>query len=178
VRAKLELSFYDLNEGSKWSYSETRDVELPPNQSTDLVVGMKCQGPPQGGSLDDGKNGPPIWTSSYSVVVSARLLSENGEVLARFSDWPQPFRHVEIPDPQLRITEDGEEIKVEVTKPVKGLWLSVPDEGEEVSWSDNALDVVPEDNQVVVARGLKGRSVWAAWLGKENSVPCAILRPM
>ena len=176
MRAKLELSFYDLSEDSRWTYSETRDVELPPNQSTDLVTGMKCLGPPST-SMDRGKGGHPIWTPSSSVVVSARLLNANGEVLARFSDWPQPFKHLELQHPRLRITENGEVIKVKVTRPVKGVWLSVPDGGEEVRWSDNALDMVPGDNQVVIARGLKGRQVWVAWLGNERPVPCAMFRP-
>lgn len=63
-------------------------------------------------------------------------------------------------------------MRISVQKPVKGLVLSVEeldgDEGE-VKWSDNALDVVPHDEQVVVARGLSGRRVRAAWLGKEKA---------
>ena len=177
VQAKLELSFFDLNEESGWTHSEIRDVELPPNQSTDLVIGMKCLGPTPK-SMHKGKDGPLTWTSSHLVVVSARLLNENGEVLARYSDWPQPFKYLDMPNPRLRVTENGEAVKVKVTKPVKGVWLSVPDAGEEVRWSGTALDVVPGDDQVVIASGLKGRQVWVAWLGSEHPVPCAMLRAL
>lgn len=67
--------------------------------------------------------------------------------------------------------KDGDHIYISVEKPVKGLVLSIEElDGEgEVNWSDNALDVVPQDDRVVVARGLAGRKVRAAWLGKENA---------
>ena len=48
-------------------------------------------------------------------------------------------------------------------KPIKGIILDV--EGEDVKWSDQAIDLVPEDEQVVKASGLKGRSVKARYLG-------------
>lgn len=109
-------------------------------------------------------------TRSYSVVVAARLVDlQSGEVLARYADWPQPFRHVDIPDPGLRIDVEGEEVSIEVERPVKGLLLSVDGEGEEVKWSDNALDVIPGDGQVVLAKGLSGRAIKIAYLGKEKA---------
>ena len=48
-------------------------------------------------------------------------------------------------------------------KPIKGIILDV--EGEDVKWSDQAIDLVPGDKQVVKASGLKGRSVKARYLG-------------
>lgn len=48
-------------------------------------------------------------------------------------------------------------------KPIKGIILDV--EGEDVKWSDQAIDLVPGDEQVVKASGLKGRSVKARYLG-------------
>lgn len=68
--------------------------------------------------------------------------------------------------------EDGDRVRISVQKPVKGLVLSVEEldgGGGEVKWSDNALDVVPQDEQVIVARGLAGRKVRAAWFGKEKA---------
>ena len=48
-------------------------------------------------------------------------------------------------------------------KPIKGIILDV--EGEDVKWSDQAIDLVPGDEQVVKASGLNGRSVKARYLG-------------
>ncbi|KAG6835508.1 hypothetical protein H0H93_000719 [Arthromyces matolae] len=160
---KLELSYHDLN--SQWTASETHDVEILPNQSTELLS-IRCPGPPTQGVQPP--SGDPIWTPSYSVVVNARLIDEDRGVLARFADWPQPYRYLALPDPDLAVKVDGETVTVSVGRPVKGLWLSI--EGEEkVSWTDNCLDIVPGDPQVVGAKGLEGRRIKVAYLGKERA---------
>ncbi|KAE9410164.1 glycoside hydrolase [Gymnopus androsaceus JB14] len=89
--ATLELHFVDLC--STWSHKETRVVQLPPNQATELLS-TPCLGPPKTG------NGSPTgyteWTTTCSVVAGARLLDiETGDVLARFADWPQPYRFLD-----------------------------------------------------------------------------------
>lgn len=48
-------------------------------------------------------------------------------------------------------------------KPVKGIILEV--DGDDVKWSDQAIDLVPGDPQVVNAVGLNGRPVKARYLG-------------
>jgi beta-mannosidase len=73
-------------------------------------------------------------------------------------------------------------ITISARRPVKGLVLGaepleeddVATEGEvdgmrEVKWSDNALDIVPGDTQIIVARGLGKRGVTAAYLGREKA---------
>jgi beta-mannosidase len=74
-------------------------------------------------------------------------------------------------DPKLSVEVDGTTGKVTVSaeRPVKGLWLSALGDGADVKWSDNALDVMPGDPQVVVAQGLNGREVGVAFLGKEKT---------
>ena len=58
-------------------------------------------------------------------------------------------------------------IRISVERPIKGLVLDV--EGEDAEWSDQALDVVPDDNQVVRVWNLKGRKVKARYLGDGSA---------
>ena len=46
---------------------------------------------------------------------------------------------------------------------MKGIVLDV--DGEDAKWSDQAIDLVPEDPQVVKVVGLKGRKVKSRYLG-------------
>ena len=68
-------------------------------------------------------------------------------------------------DVGLKITtlSDGDSIELSCLKPIKGIILDA--EGAEVKWSDQAIDLVPGDPQVVKAIGLKGRKVLARYLG-------------
>ena len=58
-------------------------------------------------------------------------------------------------------------IRVGVERPIKGLILDV--EGEDVEWNDQALDVVPGDEQVVRVWNLKGREIKARYLGDDRN---------
>ncbi|KAK7053733.1 glycoside hydrolase superfamily [Favolaschia claudopus] len=171
LRATLELHCADLK--SSWTHTETHIVTLAPNQATELLA-LPCPGPPRDIA------GPPLtgdaqFTTTHTVVVSARLLAEEGgSVVARYADWPQPLRHVEpslLRDPRLVVDVDAATSKVTVSaaRPVKGLWLSALGDGPDVRWSDNSLDVMPGDPQVVVAHGLDAREIAVAYLGKEKA---------
>jgi beta-mannosidase len=81
---------------------------------------------------------------------------------------PEPFKYIHFPDVKglgLKITpsEDGESVALSTQRPIKGIVLDV--EGKEVKWGDQAIDLVPEDPQIVKAIGLKGRTVKARFLG-------------
>lgn len=84
------------------------------------------------------------------------------------ANWPEPWKYIQFPDPGLTITQgsDGETLTLSCKRPIKGIILDVEDrstdekEGE-CKWSDQAIDMMPGDDQVVVARGLKGRKVKA-----------------
>lgn len=85
------------------------------------------------------------------------------KLVTRETDWPQPLKYYTFPDRELKIevawtNESKEDAKLVVSakKPVKGL---VFEEIDGVVWSDNCIDVVPGDEQVVVAKGLKGGEV-------------------
>ena len=166
-KVRLELSFVDLY--SDWKDSKFVEATLLPNQTTELVS-MRVPGPPA-------ENANSVDTS-HSVVVGARLVDiASGEVLARYADWPQPFRLIDFPDPKLDVKVEGEKVRVAVDKPVKGLFFTVDEEAEgalgkreTVRWSDNAIDVFPGDPQVVEVRGLAGKraKVRAAYMGSEH----------
>jgi len=106
------------------------------------------------------------------IVVLARLLDDDGIVLARCSNWPEPFKFVKFPavkDLGLKVTvgSDGESITLAVQKPIKGLVLDV--EGDDVKWSDQAIDLMPDDPQMVRAIGLNGREVKVRFLGDGSA---------
>ncbi|EJT97015.1 glycoside hydrolase [Dacryopinax primogenitus] len=162
----LEVMYWDLE--SNWRASEYHTFTLLPNQSTDLLqkeVPHRPRGEP-----DTYPGGDPKPTLSASIIVSARLVDvESKEILSRYVDWPQPFKLIDFPDPILSVRVDGDEVKVDVRHPVKGLWLDVAGETDTVQWSDNAIDVVPGDPQTLKATGLNGRALVAQYLGKEKA---------
>jgi beta-mannosidase len=74
-----------------------------------------------------------------------------------------------MPDPELELSVDGDTVRVTAKKPAKAVMLDVEGDGDEVRWSDNALDVIPGDPQTVTVRGLNGRKVTARWLRSDWS---------
>lgn len=81
---------------------------------------------------------------------------------------PEPFKWIRFPSRlsvglRVDVGADGETVQVSCKKPIKGLVFDV--KGEEVAWSDQALDLVPGDPQTVVGRGLRGREVKVKFLG-------------
>ena len=81
---------------------------------------------------------------------------------------PEPFKFIDFPPPedlgfQAEIGEDGESVILSCRKPVKGIILDA--EGDYVEWSDQAIDLVPDDPQTVQGVGLKGRQVKKRFLG-------------
>jgi beta-mannosidase len=94
-------------------------------------------------------------------VVAARLFKD-GSVVARTTLWPEPFKYLTLPDPEITIEHPGEDtLYLHVKRPVKGVWLSA---GDSVIWSDNMLDMLPDDPQTVIAQSLKVNSLQVKWL--------------
>ncbi|BEI83975.1 hypothetical protein CcaverHIS002_0405790 [Cutaneotrichosporon cavernicola] len=152
--ATIEMVSFDLDAGEL--DRRTFDVELASNASTEVWKGTVP--------------GQPTRTSLAQVprpiVVGARLIA-NGQVLARYANWPEPWKYLTFPDPGLKMVVKGDEVSVSAEKPVKGLVLDV--EGDECEWSDQALDLMPGDTQVVVAKGLNGREVKARYIGDGSA---------
>jgi len=99
-------------------------------------------------------------------------LTDNSGISLR----PEPFKYLAFPTPEdvslkldVSSTEDEgfDAIRVGVERPIKGLVLDV--EGEDAKWSDQALDVVPGDDQVVRVWNLQGRELKARYLGDGSA---------
>ncbi|THV08604.1 glycoside hydrolase family 2 protein [Dendrothele bispora CBS 962.96] len=155
-KATLEVSSFDLQ--SEWKDSWSKSVTLAPNSSTELFRGQVPGQPTRTKKSEVAKD----------IIVSARLLDEDGTVLFRYSNWPEPFKYIKFPpveqvDLQIDVAADGESVTLTAKKPVKGVVLDV--DGEDVKWSDQGIDLAPGDPQTVKAVGLKGRKVRARFLG-------------
>ncbi|THH11707.1 hypothetical protein EW145_g452 [Phellinidium pouzarii] len=157
--ATLSVTSFDLE--SEWTETWTKDIVLAPNASTELWKGS-LSGQPTRTKLSD---------VPKPIVVSARIL-DGDAVLSRYSNWPEPFKYIHFPSVEeagLRVTlaGDGETIELSCKKPIKGIVLDV--DGDDVKWSDQAIDLVPGDSQKVKALGLNGRTVKARYLGDGST---------
>jgi len=154
-KATVELVSFDLDDGEL--DRQTFPVSLAPNSSTEI---WKGDVPGQIVRTSDAQLPKP-------VVVQARLLSDSGEILARYSNWPEPWKYLTFPDPGLKIDVKGDEVKLSCSRPIKGVVVDV-EEGE-VEWSDQAVDLFPGDEQVLVAKGLGGRTVTTRYIGDGSA---------
>ncbi|KAG9002811.1 hypothetical protein FRB94_003614 [Tulasnella sp. JGI-2019a] len=170
VVAKLEISYWDLDRGS-FFHVETRDVILLSNQTTEVMAGPLLSAPGlRTPAL--GIQRPVELDRSHTVVVHARLLDASGEVIARTTNWPEPLKHIDpVANPGLQVTVEGEMVTITAEKPIKGLFFDTEGEedGQEVKWSDNAIDVLPGDTQTLQVQGLNKARITAAYLGRETA---------
>ncbi|KAF8915918.1 glycoside hydrolase family 2 protein [Mucidula mucida] len=152
----LDVSSFDLN--SDWVENWSKAVVLAPNASTELFQG-EVPGQPRRTKRSE---------LPRVIIVSARLIDDGGNVLARYSNWPEPFKFITFPEIaevglKAEVSADGISVMLSTNKPVKGVVLDA--EGEFVKWSDQAIDLVPGDPQFVKAIGLNGRPVKMRFLG-------------
>lgn len=133
LEAELRLSTWTLS-GTKQNM-ELQKVVLLPEQATEL--------------------GNFPYNAEAGLVVEAVLLKD-GEIVARATLWPEPFKYLQLPDPEIRISRlDKETLKIEAARPAKGVLLSATGEANAiVAWSDNNFDLLPYEPQIIVARGL------------------------
>lgn len=85
---------------------------------------------------------------------------------------PEPFKFIQFPPTadlglKVVVAPDGESVTLETNKPIKGLVLDCV--GDNVKWSDQAIDLVPGDPQIIQAVGLKGREVQVRFLGDGSA---------
>ena len=140
--AELLIQAIDVRSG-KATWERRLDVLLPHNQSTELFDEL----------LQD---------AAEQTIFLARIIRDD-KVIARFADWPQPLRHLDLPKPDVKVTVKDDEIYVSSSLPVKGVVFDIDD--DEIIFNDNCIDVIPGDGQVVHAKGLNGRSVNIMHLG-------------
>lgn len=156
----LKVSAYDIATDWHWSLPD-KQVTLGENRSTELYSGP-CPEPPLDEAFD--KVAP-----SGTVVVHA-ILFDQGVVVARYSDWPQPYKLLDLPDPKLSVEMRDGELRLSVGRPVKGVWLSVEGNDEGVEFEDNSLDLFPGDERIIKAKGLEGRVITAATLWNPKAI--------
>jgi beta-mannosidase len=134
----LELCVFDLS-GAQIAATQ-RKVTLEPNRATELGT----------------------WETAHAetAMVAARLL-DGDTVVARGSLFPDPLKYVSLPDPELTMTlvEPGR-LRLRVQRPAKGVWLHA---SPDVIWSDNLLDLMPNEERILEARGLNALPE-ARWL--------------
>lgn len=138
LHAELVLNLWTLN-GERLQF-DRRMVILPPHQATEL--------------------GDFHFDKGQGEVLAAQLWVK-GAIVSRTALWSEPFKYYTFPDPHLTITSTGDRLCLRVTRPAKGLWLAA---GDGIRWSDNMLDLFPDDEQWVTADGLNGAKVAARWI--------------
>ncbi len=138
LEAALVLRLFRLD--GQQVREERRQIVLPPNQAAAL--------------------GTFAYDGESPLVAGAQLLVQ-GTVMARAALWPEPFKYLTLPDPELELTRlDESKLHLRVARPAKGVWLWA----EGVRWSDNMLDLLPGDEQIISAQGLGMSEVQARWL--------------
>ncbi len=94
-------------------------------------------------------------------VLSAQLI-QHRQVVARASAWHEPFKYLALPHPGITVTPTGEDsVVVRTERPAKGVVLSTD---APLLWSDNMLDIFPDDAQTLKAPGLGSMSINVNWL--------------
>lgn len=137
-----------------FSWTETR--ELAANMSTELFD-IKLPKP------CTSKDEPVIMSTCLKTLPSG---DSKSSVVARCTNWPQPYRYLTMPKPKLSIRIDGDKISAKANVPVKGLAFYVEDV-DGVEFEDNLIDLVPGDEQIVIAHGLDGRAVTWRYYGMD-----------
>ncbi len=99
-----------------------------------------------------------------ALIFDARVIA-NDQIVARASLWPEPLKYLTFPDPVIVLDLASEDaLYIRAARPAKGVVLSA---GDGVAWSDNYLDLMPGDEQIIRASGLGERPVSVRWLGME-----------
>lgn len=131
---QIEVRLYDIATGALRE-EKSMDVQtLLSNRTTELLEDL---------SVDD-----------KTAVLAIMRDPQDGHVVARASDWPQPLKYVILsasPDVTVAVLDGKLEIRTKV--PVKGVVVSVAD-GRDVDFGNNGVDVFPDDVYTIYAQDL------------------------
>ncbi|KAJ5929864.1 Glycoside hydrolase family 2 immunoglobulin-like beta-sandwich [Penicillium verhagenii] len=160
LHGKVELRFISIQTG--------KEIRAPIIREEVLIAGNSTSNVITDGIIDH-------VTDSEPHVLAARVWVNN-KLVARDTDWPQPFKYIDLPRSLIEIkrlssSSDADNIRtisISASKPVKCL---VFEEHDGVKFSDNALDIVPGDVQEVTIAGLSedSSSLTYRFLGHEES---------
>lgn len=156
AKLTLTVSFYSLRDGTVLS-STNEEISLPANRSAELKP-VEFQ---------------KSWSvAQESVVVATKLSSADGHVVSRYVNFPQPLRHLDLSSAKVTLSKKDADVETGTLKVAvsveggvaKGVELAVETEDPAVAdafaFSDNCLDLVPGEEQVVTLTAL----------GKKESV--------
>ncbi|KAL7923934.1 glycoside hydrolase family 2 protein [Trichoderma austrokoningii] len=161
IELTVTTAFYSALDG-KLLASASEEVVLPPNRSTEL---RKLR-------FEENE-----WGIKQESVVVATKLTKDGEVLARYVNFPQPLRHLDLTAAEVTVTKQDVSVSdrsfnlaVSVKNGVaKGVELMIdtldPDVADSFTFSDNALDLVPGEEQIVTVTTVPGAKVDVGQVG-------------
>ncbi|KFY01717.1 hypothetical protein V490_00791 [Pseudogymnoascus sp. VKM F-3557] len=136
--AKIEVRLFDIITGALVEEKHLPLCSLAANRTTELAADLAVL---------------------QTTAIQARMLTPDGVVVGRASDWPQPLKYVMLPcasDMGITLTVMDGLVEIRSETPVKCLQLYLPDESRnDVIWEDNGVDVFPGDVYVIKALGLE-----------------------
>lgn len=136
--AKVEMRFISIKTGLDVMDPQTEDVEILPNGTTIVRESVTIDNPP-----------------TLEASVLSATLSIDGEVIARDTDWPQPFKYLSFKEDRgltITLSKSRDTISIIAQKPVKGLVFA---ERPGLSFSENGLDILPGNEYSIRVAGLK-----------------------
>lgn len=154
IRGRIELRFISVNTGLDLQGPVVYDeIVIKANGTTDIITD---------GVIDHIAEPEPH-------VLSARLWVDN-EIVARDVDWPQPFKYLDLSNRGVELQAQREtsgqaRVIIKTRKPAKCL---VFEEQDDVTFSDNAMDLVPGDEQVIIVSGLGDKHLKYRCLGQKT----------
>jgi beta-mannosidase len=159
VELEVVVRFISVASGEEVAEKITSKVIAEANATTEVLTDQRiklCTG-------DSQDNHDPF-------IIHAVLRSNDGQILATDTDWPQPLKYLDFSNRNVKVevSASGESITVSANRLVKGL---VFEEREGLTLSDNGFDIVPGEERVVhVVWGSAGRgSLEWTYLGFERT---------
>ncbi|KAM0217588.1 hypothetical protein ACHAQD_007331 [Fusarium lateritium] len=132
VNVDLELRFISIDTGKDVKSAITRDsIVVASNGTTDVLSGE-------------------VNIEAEEDHVLAVRVFQNGVCVSRDVDWPQPLKYLCFENRGVKVERLSGGFSVTSERPTKGLVIEESDEG---SLSDNCLDVMPGDCQVLKVQG-------------------------
>lgn len=146
----VKIRSFDIKTGTEYTDSQTEVKKtLLPNRSNELIEKYQI-------------------TNCENTVVAAYLYDpETKAQTSRYISWPEPYKYVTFnKHPSITVKSEGDDLlSISTDSPLKGVVLSVPvEEGEDATWEDNYLDLVPDEVIKVGVQGLNNRSLSIKWL--------------
>lgn len=140
----VRLKAWDIITGLE-TYAKTLHsaFTLEPNRSTEIT---DFEVPVQNPNADE----------ELRTVVAAYLVEENGTQVARYINWPDPLKYVQLQKPKhlkVKLSRNADAVEISAEVPLKGVALEAEDDA--VVFADNCVDVVPGEVVSIAVKRLK-----------------------